>query len=247
MILDPFFPYYGSCHSMARLYPRPRYGRLIEPFAGSACYSLHHPDRDVVLVERDPVIAELWRWLLRVTPAEVLALPDLEPGQSTDDLEVCSAAKSLIGFWLNAGTAAPCKRFTSWAAMQEQQKTLYWSAKVRHRIARQLEAIRHWTVVEGDAMATTIYGAATRFVDPPYFGRPGSHYRYGSRLIDYRELGAWCRLLPGQVMVREQLGATWLPFERLGVVNGQRGKSTEVAWFSDERDRPAWRQPELFG
>jgi len=260
MTLAPFFPYYGSCWTMARLYPRPRHDRLIEPFAGSACYSLHHPERDVVLVERDPVIAELWRWLLRVTPAEVLALPDLEAGQSTDDLPLEWAARSLIGFWTNQGSAQPRMTATTWTkeAMSENPAVnrgrTFWGRRARHRVARQLEAIRHWTVVEGDAMDQERFPPAgacetrcTWFVDPPYFGRPGSHYRFGSKLIDYRELGAWCQMLPGQVMVREQLGADWLPFEELGTVNGQRGKSTEVVWFSDEGDRPGWRQPELFG
>lgn len=255
MILAPFFPYYGSCHSMARLYPRPRFDRLIEPFAGSACYSLHHPERDVVLIERDPVVADLWRWLIRVSPEEALALPDLEPGQSTDDLEVCPAVRSLIGFWLQKAQSKPSKRLSSWMERGPATSQLHWGSRVRHRIAQQLPAIRHWTVVEGDALQLGLdldlshrHGPdnATWFVDPPYQGRPGSHYRYGSKLIDYGELGAWCQSLPGQVMVREQFGATWLPFERLGIVNGQRGKSTEVAWFSDEQDRPGYRQPELF-
>jgi hypothetical protein len=238
---------------MAPKYPRPRFDRLIEPFAGSACYSLHHPERDVVLIERDPVIAELWRWLLRVSPEEVLALPDLEPGQSTDDLEASRPAKSLIGLWSIRAGSSPTKRPTKNARTTERRgittpegRSHCWCPRARHRIARQLPAIRHWTVVEGNGMATTIHGAATWFVDPPYEGRPGSHYRYGSRDIDYAELGAWCRSLPGQVMVREQLGATWLPFERLGTVHGQRGKSTEVAWFSCQEDRPGYRQPELF-
>jgi hypothetical protein len=244
--LRPFFAYYGSKWSLARLYPAPRYGRIIEPFAGSACYSLHHAEREVVLVERDPVIAELWRYLLRVTEEEVLALPDLEPGQSTDDLGVCAAAKSLIGCWLDvSSSAARVKKAQNW--MRNGGHGPFWSTKVRARVARQLEAIRHWTVVEGDGPAQTIYGEATWFVDPPYQGRAGSHYRYGSKHIDYEQLGVWCRYLPGQVIVCEQAGATWLPFERLGVVNGQRGKSVEVAWFSDKRDSPAWRQPELFG
>jgi hypothetical protein len=251
VILDPFFPYYGSCWSMARLYPRPRHDRVIEPFAGSACYSLHHPEREVVLIERDPVIAELWRWLLRVSPEEVLALPDLEPGQEVSHLEVRPEAQSLIGFWINPGNSYPGHRKSAWTVKHASRRRgsgerRYWDRRARHRIARQLEAIRHWTVVEGDGPAQTIHGAATWFVDPPYQGRPGSHYRFGSRDIDYEQLGAWCRMLPGQVMVREQLGADWLPFERVGTVHGQRGKSTEVAWFSDERDRPSWRQPELW-
>lgn len=64
-------------------------------------------------------------------------------------------------------------------------------------------------------MRTTIHGDATWFIDPPYRGRPGSHYRYGSKLIDYTNLAAWCQMLPGQVIVCEQHGADWLPFERL--------------------------------
>lgn len=46
MTLHPFFPYYGSKWSLGPLYPAPRHDRIIEPFAGSACYSLHHPERD---------------------------------------------------------------------------------------------------------------------------------------------------------------------------------------------------------
>jgi hypothetical protein len=250
---------------MVPKYPRPRFDRVIEPFAGLAGYSLHHPERDVVLVERDPVIAELWRWLIRVTPAEVLALPDLEPGQSTDDLALEGGARALVGLWCNQGTPGGRKQKSSWATTMDCSRRLQrltWDARVRHRIARQLPAIRHWAVIHGDMIGHQVPtvltpgeplqyvrgfgGAATWFVDPPFWGRAGSHYRFGSKLIDYDELSAWCQNLPGQAMVREQLGATWLPFERLGTVNGQRGKSTEVAWFSDERDRPGYRQPELF-
>lgn len=257
--LRPFFPYYGSKWSGTRdgCYPRPAHPRIIEPFAGSACYSLHHHDREVVLIERDRVIAELWRWLIAVDPAEVLALPDLEPRQSTDDLDVCPAARSLIGFWCGI-SASNNKTASRWALSTDRRKTnrksggpeLYWSSRpdrIRHRIAEQLPAIRHWTVVEGEAMATTIHGAATWFVDPPYQGRPGSHYRFGSERIDYAELGAWCQCLPGQVIVCEQQGADWLPFEPVGAVNGQRGKSREVAWFSRQEDSPSYRQPGLFG
>jgi site-specific DNA-adenine methylase len=242
MTLRPFFPYYGSKWSLAKRYPAPRYDRIIEPFAGSACYSLHHHTRDVVLVERDPVIAELWRYLLRVTPEEILALPDLEPGQSTDDLDVEPAARSLIRHFLGSGKNHGNKRRTNWW----EGGGVTWGSRARARVAKQLEAIRHWTIVEGDGPAQTIHGEATWHVDPPYAGRPGSHYRHGSKGIDYEQLGAWCRHLPGQVMVCEQLGADWLPFERLGRVNGQRGQSTEVVWYSDKRDSMAWRQPELW-
>ncbi len=158
-----------------------------------------------------------------------------------------------MGCWENQASAgASGKGSTKWsrAARDENPKVAkgrtFWGAKVRARIAKQLEAIKDWTIVEGDGPAQTIYGEATWFVDPPYAGRPGSHYRHGSKGIDYEQLGAWCRYLPGQVMVCEQLGADWLPFERLGRVHGQRGASTEVVWYSEQQDSMTWRQPSLF-
>jgi hypothetical protein len=44
---------------------------IIEPFAGSAGYATGYPDREVVLVERAPHIAALWRWLISASVDEV--------------------------------------------------------------------------------------------------------------------------------------------------------------------------------
>jgi hypothetical protein len=35
---------------------------MVEPFAGAAGYSLRYPERDVILVERYAVVAEMWRY-----------------------------------------------------------------------------------------------------------------------------------------------------------------------------------------
>jgi len=43
----------------------------------------------------------VWQYLIRVTAEEILAIPDLELGQTTDDLHVCQEARWLVGFWLN--------------------------------------------------------------------------------------------------------------------------------------------------
>ena len=60
-MLRPFIRYYGGKWRAAPLYPAPMHSTIIEPFAGAAGYSMRYPDRDVILVERYPVIAVLRR------------------------------------------------------------------------------------------------------------------------------------------------------------------------------------------
>jgi site-specific DNA-adenine methylase len=62
--LRPFLRYYGGKWSLAPSYPEPRFATIIEPFAGAAGYSLRYADRRVTLVEKYPVIAGIWRYLI---------------------------------------------------------------------------------------------------------------------------------------------------------------------------------------
>jgi len=68
----PFWHYFGGKWRAAPHYPAPRHRRIIEPFAGSAGYSMRHHEHDVVLVEKNPIIAEMWRYLIAVKPADGL-------------------------------------------------------------------------------------------------------------------------------------------------------------------------------
>src|SRR5881296_3825018 len=114
MIL-PLFPFYGSKWRDARRYPAPHNGHVIEPFAGSAGYSLWHAPPRVTLCDVDPIIVGVWRYLIAVSERELRALPDLEPGQCVDDLGLCQEARWLIGFWLNRGSAQPKKTRTAYS------------------------------------------------------------------------------------------------------------------------------------
>src|SRR5690606_841137 len=108
--LRPFFGFYGGkWRDTLKLYPRPEYDVVIEPFAGSAGYSLRYADRQVVRCEIEPVVAGVWNYLIRVRPSEIRSLPDVCDGQVLDDLKVCEEAKWLIGFWLNRATSRPRK------------------------------------------------------------------------------------------------------------------------------------------
>ena len=80
------FYYYGRKKKIAALYPEPQQTIVIEPFAGSAAYALHGSrwQNQVILVERDPQIAALWRWLINEATSEsILALPDPIAGEKT--------------------------------------------------------------------------------------------------------------------------------------------------------------------
>jgi site-specific DNA-adenine methylase len=231
--LLPFFTYYGGKFRVAPKYPEPDYMQIVEPFAGSAGYSLAHPDHEVRLVDLDENIVQTWAYLLGATEREIAALPDIKADQTVDDLGVCPEARLLIGWWLNKGSAQP-KRKPSSFMVKYPEGGPYWGQRVRDRIVGQLEHIRHWTVEQGSYIDVEHHGS-TWFIDPPYVGA-GHHYRHGSRDIDYAHLADWCRSRPGQVIVCEADSADWLPFEPLAVIDGTEGRQktskarVEVMW-----------------
>ncbi len=237
--LKPFFTFYGGKWRCAPHYPSPEYDTIVEPFAGSAGYSIRHCFKNVILVEKDPNISATWRYLLNVSESEILSLPDIEMNQSVDDLNVCEEARLLIGWWLNGGSAQPKKKPGAWMRQHPRHGglgwvkkgggPLTWSAKVRERIAEQIEHIRHWRLIE-DSYENAPDIIATWFVDPPYI-HAGKHYRFGSNQIDYEKLGKWCRRRRGQKVVCENVGAEWLPFKPWREIKASRGKtSKEAVW-----------------
>lgn len=214
-------------------YPAPEHSKIVEPFAGSAGYSLRYPDRNVVLCDTDPVVSGIWSYLIGVGESEVLCLPDLEHGQTVDDLDIIQEARWLIGFWLNKGSASPCRTPSKWMRSQIRPKS-YWGPEIRQRIASQLVHIRHWTVLNGSYDSLDVTQSATWFVDPPY-QLAGKDYRYSSKKLDFDKLASWCQKLCGQTIVCENDGADWLPFKQFHSINStpgrlRTGRSVEVVW-----------------
>ncbi len=226
--LAPFFPYYGSKYSLARHYPRPQRDLVVEPFAGAAGYATWHNCRKALLVDRDPVVAGLWRYLIAVRPEEILALPELlDEGDCVDDHDLPQEARWLIGFWLNRGSAVPKKTRTAYSA-REDRNQLNWGADAKARIASQVHRIREWKVVEGSYEGAPDV-EATWFIDPPY-GDKGRYYR--CRFDDFPGLGRWCLEREGQVVVCEGPGADWLPFKPFGDFKSSKGRAEEVAYVA---------------
>jgi hypothetical protein len=227
------FPRFGSKWRIAFRYPEPLYDMIVEPFAGSAAYSLRHAHHEVRLYDLDAIVCGIWDYLLRVRESEVMALPtDIN---HVDELRgVPQEARWIVGFWINKGTTMPSKMPSTW--MREYgpfQRGVYWSPEVRQRIAMQLRHIRHWTITQS-SYENIPDMTASWFIDAPYDNEAGEHYKHGRRGIDYRILGAWCRTRKGQTVVCENQGANWLNFGPLGTFRGQRKQSIEVVWTNDE-------------
>ena len=164
-MLKPFFTYYGGKYRVALRYPKPEHATIVEPFAGAAGYATRHHTHDVILVEKDPRIAALWAYLIRVSASEIRALPDVR--EHVDEIGSCAEARSLVGFWLNKGAAAPRLRPSAWMREGKRPRS-YWGPEIRERIASQVEQIRHWRVICGS------YDAAPE-------GRAGGHTKSRAR------------------------------------------------------------------
>ena len=234
--LRPFWRYYGGKWRAAPRYPRPQHQTIVEPFAGAAGYSLRHYSRQVVLVEKSHVVAEIWRYLISESATSIRAIPCVD---DVADLPtwVPQAARWLIGFTMNAGVASPRKRLSSGRRELRSRGRMFkgWTERMRERVASQCERIRHWRVIEGDYTEAPDV-EATWFVDPPYQGRAGGYYVESE--VNYADLAEWCRSRRGQRIVCEQDGASWLPFTSFAAVksnamSGRGGTSREALWVAE--------------
>ena len=211
--------YYGRKTKVIKYYPKPIHDTIIEPFAGTAVYSLHENNwqKDVYLIEKYEVMVKIWHYLQAAKPEDILALPDMEKGESVDEHKhLCEEERWLIGFCINRGSANPkvtAKEFNSWD-------------KNKVKIAEELHKIRHWKI-KCDDYTQVKNVCATWYIDPPYqYG--GEYYRHNK--IDYGELADWCKGRMGQAIVCENTKATWLPFWGLKSMRGQKHATTEAIW-----------------
>ena len=231
MSIRPFWRYYGGKWRAAPWYPAPEHDTIIEPFAGAAGYSCRYPDRNVILIDKSPIIAGIWDYLIHVSPEEILSIPDIPDGGTVDDLPACQEARWLAGFWCNSGMTAPCKTLTTWQNVDiDGVRKFGWSESARLRIGAQVSRIRHWRIICGEYSEAPDIDA-TWYIDPPYTNAAGA--RYPMQPASFDELGRWCQHRRGLAVVCENAGAEWLPFQPLRTINNSHHTgSKEVIWMN---------------
>lgn len=223
MILKPFFYYYGGKYRIAPKYPKPLYETIIEPFAGSAGYSMRYFDLKINLYDIDPIISGLWGYLIKVKEREILSL-SLEITH-LDEMNLCQEAKWLIGFWVNKGVSQPRKQPSKWMRGKTHPNS-FWGEVIRKRISSQLKYIRHWKI-HNKNYEEIENKEATWFIDPPYQNM-GKHYMFNE--INYKKLKQFCVGRIGQAIVCENEGADWMSFHALCDARSTTGTSKEVVW-----------------
>jgi site-specific DNA-adenine methylase len=220
------FYYYGRKQKIFKYYPEPKHDTIIEPFAGSAAYSMNYHTKKVILVEKDVRIANLWSYLIGVEPSEILTLPILQKGQSLNDPEfegLSDNQKSLIGFFLNPGSSQPKKSPGKFCA---------WTEDNRKKLSIDVTKVKHWTIINGDYQEIENQ-EATWYIDPPYQGNGGQYYRHGNNGFDYDQLRNWVLDRNGQIIVCENSEADWMDFRPLVDIQGQKHKTKEVIFYRE--------------
>lgn len=183
--------YYGAKTTIVKLYPKPINHKIIEPFAGTARYSLEHFENDILLVDKYDVIIKIWHFLQQASEKDVLAINRvLVPHKKADEYQFDSEGEKLLfQFLIKKAPERPSLKVTDRVAIARPN---YMNFSLK-RIASNLFKIRHWKIELGTYQDIPNQNA-TWFIDPPYeFG--GACYPCSSRHIDFNALGNWCRTL----------------------------------------------------
>lgn len=209
------FYYYGRKKQIAKYYPSPNYNVIIEPFAGSAAYSLYNDNwkKKVILIEKDEKVATIWEWLInKAKPEDILKMGDLKIGdRSSNFLHILHAVTKM---------AFKYKKIKVTPVLERN-----WEISKRY-MANNLYKVKHWQIICGDfTKAPNI--EATWFIDPPYKGPSGEGYYHDSDSINYNFLAGWADERRGEVIFCEGELADYLPFEPLIESKGVAGKRSK--------------------
>ena len=215
------FSYYGSKSKIVNYYPPPKESSIIEPFAGSARYSLKYFDREVMIYDKYDKIIRIWKYLQQASKKDILTLPDVAyKTDITKFVQLSDEERWLMSYNIARGSVRPDKRIV--------QKFCDWNNRDRLRIANDLFKIKHWKI-ELLNFESIPNKKATWFIDPPY-QKGGEIYHHNSKKLDFNNLGKWCKNRNGHIIVCENSKAKWLPFVKMIDMQGQKLKSTEVMW-----------------
>lgn len=206
------------------LYPKPKHGLIIEPFAGTARYALKYFENEVIIVDKYDVVIKIWKWLQQCSPKDILNLPKLSTGLDLRTLKLSEG--ELLFLQMNAGisSTAPRNKVSKFSAEQNGRKNKY---KI---VADNLHKIKHWTIIQDDYFNIE-NKKATWFIDPPY--QFGGH-AYKENKINFEFLSQWCSAREGQVIVCENTKADWMDFKPIKRIRSIASNNTVEAIWTNE-------------
>lgn len=230
--MRPFFSYYGAKYTAAKHLGPPRHPVVVEPFAGSACYSTRWDVPVARLYDVSPDICALWDFLIKCSDRDIARIPDaFEHMDQVFGLPI--GAQMLCRFWVAKGRAEPTGVLSPWYfEWRNSTDCRVWGPAVKDRIIRQKPMIAKWRIEQSSWVDIPLQ-VAHWHVDPPYNNASGARYPHSR--IDFEALASWCMTLPGHVDVCENVGAQWMDFEPLCQVLSSRGRrdgsmSAEAVW-----------------
>jgi hypothetical protein len=233
------FSYYGSKSKIVDYYPPPKYSKIIEPFAGSARYSLKYWQNDVLLVDKYEIVIRVWKYLQQASEQDILKLPKLEAKMELNKLWLSDEEILFLGFFAGCGSLEPRNKVSKMA-----KNNFDTTPNLYKNIANNLHKIKHWEIKLGnyDEIENV---EATWFIDAPYqFG--GEHYKKSSKQIDFNFLAEWCKNRNGQSIVCENTKANWLPFKPIVKIQGVSNTNTTEAIWSNHKTNYDLHQQSLF-
>lgn len=214
------FSYYGSKSKIVDYYPPPKHKKIIEPFAGSARYSLKYFYKDVTIVDKYDIVIDVWKFLQQSTKDSILEFLKLDlKYRLSDIIEKGTVEYNFLGFLTQAGQGKPSDTRTKMSSFEQDIK----------RIANEVYKIKDWNIKLADYQDLE-NEEATWFIDPPYqFG--GEHqYKHNNKKINFKQLGEWCMSREGQIIVCENTKADWMPFKPMIDMTGTKYTTTEAIW-----------------
>lgn len=248
------YSYYGSKSRIIHHYPPPdlQYPLIIEPFAGAGAYCMRWagltkhigmtwPIGQCWLNDLDPKTYAIWKFL--TNPHATYCVDGYVPqtiraGQKVSELLPSSVVEEYPG--LLYLLQAEANQGTQGARGVHDQVTKFgeitWPRLKNKLLIWVLPTVKDFKITNLDYRSIPNQ-PATWFIDPPYNNEAGRRYRTGVG-IDYDELAVWCKSRQGQVIVAENAGAKWLPFEELTARAGiksryQRSTAHEMLWTND--------------
>lgn len=162
------FHYSGNKKRLSPLLRKPVSDIVIEPFAGSAGYSLYYKPSKVILFENNTDIYNLWNWLITATTIKDLEkLESLKVSVKTD-IRTLNLPKPEETLFRLTCASVYVGQLSSWIAYPQNSVNFSF-------LKENLDYIKNNITLGGKDFRESLSLKGTFFIDPPYVGTHGNY------------------------------------------------------------------------